>query len=182
MSNLKGFALVAGIATVVMAGCSPQAGHSEGSRADLYESVEQLADESELVVIATAAGDPSEFTAAQSLTGTWVQVDQQLTPKGLDSGDALAAGESLVVWQLGTESALGPLPLMKEGQRYLLFLTPTGLPELPADYFITGSSAGFWVATAGGFSRPVDEGDNLPETLTTADLEKAFLFQPLAGD
>ena len=105
------------------------------------------------------------------MTGTVVKVDQQLTPKGLDSVVTLAAGESLVVWQLGTESAPGPLPLMKEGQRYLLFLTPTGLPDLAADYFITGSSAGFWVATEGGFSRPVDEGDKLPETLTIADLE-----------
>jgi hypothetical protein len=153
-----------------LGGCASTS-HSEGSRAELYASIEQLTADSTVVVVATATSEVETSKEPQVLTGTHVVVEQPLTPNGLPSDSpTLEVSETVTVWQLGDATSAGPLPLMREGDRYLLFLVATGLDNLPG-YFITGSSAGYWRENGQGFARPVDEGDQLPQILTLGDLK-----------
>jgi len=144
-----------------LAGCATATSESSGSRAELYESIDQVAADSDLVVVVTSTSTTSSASEPQLMTATDVVVDQSFTPDAEPS-------DTVTVWQLGSGATPGPLPLMKDGGRYLLFLVETGLPA--GGYFITGSSAGFWVADGDSFTRAVDEGDPLPETVTVDDL------------
>jgi hypothetical protein len=155
-----------------LAGCVTTS-HGEGSRAELYGSVEELAADSTLVVLVTATSEVETAREPQLSTGTRVVVVESLSPTGLPSGiPDVQASDTVTVWQFGDAASPGPLPLMRDGERYLLFLVATGVDK-PAGYFITGSSAGYWVADGSEFRRPVDEGDTLPKTLRLDDLRSA---------
>lgn len=150
---------------VLLAGCASPSNHSEGSRAELYASFQQLASDSDLVAVVTAGGEAGVVDDPQPATGVEVKVDRVVQPSEGSVPD-------IVVWQLGTSKQPGPLPVMKPGERYLLFLIATGLNR--GGYFITGSAAGFWTANGDGFTRSVDEGDDLPQDVTVAELEAAL--------
>lgn len=149
----------------ILAGCTATGADSASSRAELYSSIAELDDDSDLVVVVTATDDASTVDEPQPATGVVVTVDRGIRPTG-------ELPPELTVWQLGTSEVAGPLPAMRAGTSYLLFLVGTGLER--GGYFITGSSAGFWVGDGDTFTRPVDEGDDLPDQLTVGELEAAL--------
>lgn len=160
--------LLSGAAILLIAftlgGCG-QTSHGEGSRSRLYSSLEELAADSPVVVV--AAGDERDVDARMSRTST------ASTVVDVVRGD-VEVGNQLIVWQMGTPEAPGPSPLLSARSRYLLFVTPTGLDgAAPNEYWVVGGTAGLWSDAGGSYVRVADEGDALPSTITLDEVVAA---------
>lgn len=182
-------ALVIATATVSLAGCTSSSlstvspVHAHMSRVKYYATSDALTADSARVVVGTVTttrvvhditGDP---TAA--LTISTVRVDQSVASNG-----AVAATSFVEVRQFGKSADDAPVPLLRSGQRYLLFLTASGLPgDLAKQFYVTGADAGIYLHSASAqktpplgsgstergqaFSQVVsDDGDDLPAVLT----------------
>jgi len=163
-----GTALVLGLALVVgLPGCSN--GGTEGSRAKLYYSVSELAQDSSVIVIGTARGHwvTADLANAPDLDFTLTNVTVEQVVK---SDIVLAANDLLIVRQV-PEGGSGSPPILTTGQRYLLYLSHSGLAgDQASQFYITGASAGIYVAAspdAPAFTRVVpDSGDTLPDSVS----------------
>ncbi|MDY0828310.1 hypothetical protein SK224_04130 [Microbacterium sp. BG28] len=159
------FAAVALLAAAIaLAGCTSVAcGESAGSRATLYDSIEALAADSSLVAVAVVT--ITERSAADCDTTVTARIDRRFEPAAL-GGTPTAERNDVVVRHTG------PSDTLVEGRSYLLFLTPTMLQGSAADdYFVTGVTAGIYRVEGDHFVHVPSEGDDLPATLTPADLQ-----------
>lgn len=170
------------------AGTPEGTAEGEGSRAELYTSLDDLAAGSSLIVVAKVASQevkadikdaPVQFTIST--------VDVLSTLKGEPNGS------SIIVRETGTPQNGERL---KEGGTYALFLTPSGLDgDLASHYYILGAEAGAYtlkdgqdaaqLSTLAADAAPADmpaldfermvatEGDTLPQTATLADIATA---------
>lgn len=152
--------LVAGL----LGGCALTTSTSTGSRARLYASVEELSQDSPLIVVGTSSDPVSE----PDRTGSTVTITEVI---GSTLTEAPAVGDTVRVWQVAD-------PRLSTDTPYLLFLTPTGLePTLFSsgadhEYYVVGVTAGLWLSTGStdSFERSGDEGDTLPATLNLDEL------------
>lgn len=160
------------IAALVLAAC---ASSSSGSRATLYESIDQLAADSSAIVVGTVHGQRTEGDVTiSSVEVTHSSFNPQLGANLTDES-AVAAGDVVEVRQDVASSHTGGdhAPLLSDGDQYMLFLTPTMLEgDAAAQYFITGAVAGLYVRDGADFRRVVtDSGDALPERIATSGSE-----------
>lgn len=163
--------------------CTPEpVSFMHGSRVELYNSVREIAADSSKVVVVDVLeqeviyerlGDlPSPIT----YTVSTVAVRKEFSPTGLGielpNAGPHVEGDRLLVRQMGTKESDGPATILRPDASYLLFLTPSLLPgELASQFYVTGGSAGIYVATDNFFEHgPFEEGDTLPGTLTADDL------------
>jgi hypothetical protein len=152
---------------------------SHGSRHYIYASLDELVGDAKVVVVGTVEGTSPVKVDEAAFTAVDVAVQEELFPEGLGekpidqstpsyANDRLST-DRIVVRQVGTPGA-GPASDLKVGQQYLLFLTPTGLPEDPdTTFYVTGGVAGMFVLNGDSFVRVSDE-DELPEQLSLAEL------------
>ena len=172
---------LSGCAVTIPIGTSQQG--TMGSRAVIYESLDQLVADSAIIVVGTVAeqttatadagGDSSQYTVSS------FRVEESFAPSGMasslaDSGvkpSSPSAGDVVVIRQFGTPGTITTAgPLLQSNERYLLFLNPTMLPGSAADeYFIVGSEAGIYQANDDQFARLVHGGDSIPEILNPAE-------------
>lgn len=161
-----------------LAGCggsSTSGGGSSSSRARIYDSLEAMVGDSDLVVAGTA-GEQRVVTdsagSAMTFTVTDLAVDTVVR-----SDDATASGSTVVVRQVTTAkgwTSSEPDAALEPGERYLLFLVHSALPgEAAAQFYPVGVVAGIYRAQGEAFTRLVpDSGDDLPLTLTAEQLRR----------
>jgi len=168
---LVGSMLAAGILTA----CMPTTTTIEGSRHELFDSLDSLTAASSLIAV-VKVGDAVVADGRVRDTVYSTSVQNTFQPKGLATALAVepsAPAEKVLVRQVGVQGDVAPYPFLKSGEVYLLFLTPTMLQgEASKQFYITGGSAGIYVEKDGTFSHgPFEEGDRLPETLSAEDLQ-----------
>lgn len=145
------------------------------SRVKLYGSLDELiADSSAIVAGTVLRGEP--VPGMDGYTRSTLRVDTVFSPPGLGSTagtgpSVVAAGDEVLVRNMGG-SALASTggPSLAEGSRYLLFLTPSGLPDAPDEFYIVGAGAGTYIADGSEFRRLSTDGDTIPAAVRGADL------------
>lgn len=179
------------LASLILGACGSNAATdgpgtgTETSRAKLYQSAEQMADDSDLIVVGSVddtrtvqdLDDATDFTLADVKVLTTIKGD--------------ADGDTVVVRQTGSPEQSGSDLLMSSGDTVMLFLVRSGLDgELADQYYITGDTAGLYAIDAVDDAAnttqkgdpPADDarfrrvdmqsGDSLPQTLTAEDVEE----------
>lgn len=149
-------------------------GGSAGSRAQLY-SLQEMTEAAQVVLTGTAGAQQvltESAGSAMTTTTTDLVVDEVLHTAAATT--SVAAGSTVVVRQTTTApgwTSSDPEATLEPGQRYLLFLSPSGQGESADDFYPVGAVAGIYQADAGAFTRAVpDSGDDLPTTLTPEQL------------
>lgn len=147
------------------------------SRVKLYDSLEEISADSDLVVVGTVGSqecvydidDVTAFVVAE------VQIAEVI------DGEA-EEGAMIEVRQTATLEE----SLLKDGETYLLYLVESGLDgDLADQYYVTGSTAGIYVSvdastcsaddSAGSYERvDLDSGDDLPETVNVEEVLEAL--------
>ena len=146
-------AAAAVLVVVALSGCATTTTEVFVDRATIYDSIEQLRDDSAEIVIAAAISQ-RDATINGSL-GTITQ----LTVVDAGASATIGANDTIAVSEYQT--------VLATGETYLLFLSPGGNAR---DFYVTGASAGVYQLTADGFEwKGVDE-DNLPQRITDTEL------------
>lgn len=144
-----------------------------GSRVKMYTSLEELIADSGAVVVGVVA---DQQPGDDGTTISTIDVEQSFAPAGLGSTSPsppvpVAEGTAVRVRTFSATTSSLPSTALEAGSRYLLFLTPTGLPSAADDeFFITGVVAGIYEAQGDRFVRASDDGDQLPPELHGSDL------------
>lgn len=153
---------------------------SDMSRVKVYQSVEQLADDSDAIII----GDVQSTAVTRDIDDVTDFTLASVLVKEVAKGD-LAPSDDITVRQTGADA-----PQLSEGDTVMLFLVHSGLDgELAGHYYITGATAGMYEAdplaevlqaddsendgiqSNTQFERvDKDSGDDLPMTLTMDDI------------
>lgn len=146
-------------------------------RAYFYESLDELAGDSDLIVTGLATSHEERREASDpSLDWTITTVKIASTIKS-EAGDL--TGTTIVVRQTGSKAhPIRDWPLLVQDETYLLALKKSDGPDaLPSEYFISGGSAGMYKASddlrdgASVFSAVArSSGDDLPKDVTPTDL------------
>ena len=168
----------------VLAGCAVQG--TAGSRHTLYDGLPALAADSQEVVRVRVDGqsevgvETAERSGQSAHTLSEAQVLETWRGDGIGRADAqqsrLDVGDRIAVRQMGTKSQEMEGELLELGDEYLLFLTPTMIPDAPLDeFYVTGGMAGIYrvALTTNGdaeFLRLFDEGDKLPSSIDPSEL------------
>lgn len=151
-----------------------------GSRAFIYESLDELVGSSDLIIEATIGGT-SRPGGGDDPTGVVADVVTQYLPEDLGTAPVDDAHPSdplstlttstVEVLQYGAGSP-GQPPRLEDGETYLLFLNRSMLRGDLADaFFVTGAVAGIYTAGPGGvFERVSTEDPGLPAEIDAADL------------
>lgn len=173
-----GLGIVAASAMLAMTGCSTPDPVAEGdySRVTFYDSVEELKADSDAVVVGRVVDQEVADDIEEGFHFTLSHVEVMEA----DAESGLAAGDTIVVRQVGGEDTPPMTDLLGREDTYLLFLTLTGLDgKLATQYYPTGVVAGIYVApgvssgksasaTFTQFER--DELDNLPSEISAQDV------------
>lgn len=178
---------------VLLTGCATQSSSFvAGSRAELYDSLEELVQDSSAIVVARVL-DQAVATDIDDMPFTLssVEIQHALNPTGLGPASpggndvvALSQGDNVIVRQIGDGASASEATFLDVGATYLLFLTTSGLPgELASHFYVVGVTAGIYEPVAGAqaqSSTEIDEmefrhvgemsPDRLPSNFTTADL------------
>lgn len=161
---------------LALAGCSSG---SEGSRSEIYGSLDALIADSRAVVEVEVEGRDSvegsdgvsPYTAATAVVVAVFQ-PAELGQTAADGSMTVDPGSTIVVRQMGHPGMQNDTPYLELDGRYLLFLTPTGLRNAsPNEFYVTGGVAGIYKAEGDGFIRLSRDEDDIPEMLTLNDLK-----------
>ena len=154
----------------------PAAGPSTtgmGSRVKMYSSLDELVSDSGAIVTGAVV---DQQPGPDGTTVFTIGVDQVFTPAALGATSptpiaAVPDGSTVRVRTFGRVASSLPSVPLEPGGRYLLFLSPTGLPSAEEDeFFITGVIAGVYEAEGDRYVRAADDGDTLPQELREEDL------------
>jgi len=167
------FAVVSTLITAALicalTGCSAS---SSGSRANLYESIDDLARDSTAIVVGTVTGQREDDDVIISMFEVSNAPSNPQLGANVESADSpVVAGDTVEVRQMDSGAASSPAaPLLTSDKEYLLFLTPSMLAGDPAtQFYVTGAEAGLYARDGDEFRRVMtDTGDTLPETITTS--------------
>lgn len=122
----------------VLAGCVASNEEVSMTRVRSYSSAEEMGKDSNLVAVVEIKGARVERDVDEVTDFTLLEA-QVVKIKGNSSGG------TVIIRQLGSDRQTPPVPLMKRGEKYLVFLTLSGLPgELGKQYYITGANAGLY--------------------------------------
>ncbi|WP_426320420.1 hypothetical protein [Microbacterium sp. E-13] len=164
----------------------------DGSRSELYDSVQGIAADSSLVAVVEVKSQEVLKPASDKDTAytlSTVSVISTFSPTGLAreipngvNPSGMTAGSQIIVRQMGTSEMDTPARILNAGEKYLLFLTPSMLEgKAGSQFYVTGGSAGVYAAPSDVTSRaddaafthgPFEEGDTLPDTLTAKELSE----------
>lgn len=150
-----------------LTGCSSSA---SGSRANLYESIDDLAGDSTAIVIGTVTSqrqDDDAIISTFEVSNAPTNPQLGANVEGADS--LLVAGDTVEVRQMDSGAASSAAaPLLESDQEYLLFLTPSMLAgDAATQFYVTGAEAGLYIRDGDEFRRVMtDTGDILPETIS----------------
>lgn len=176
-----------GLAGVVSA-CQSGGSGSSASRAEIYDSFEQLADDSYAAVVVEVASQREIQEGGFTDTVSTGRVRNSFGSQKSD--DELAPRSNIDIRQLGSlKDSEVPAPLLEVGRTYLLLLS--GSPEQAQEtqgYYITGMWAGMYELPPGrgysgdaaSFNRTRSEGDTLPQTVSFKDVS-AYLGEKNSG-
>jgi len=109
------------------------------SRVRSYQSISDLAEDSELIAVGTVT---NRWTAADiddtKFTLSRFEITEVL------KGDS-TVGETVTIRQYGDPGRWEPVLLLQQGKDYLVYLTASGLDgELASQFYITGGNAGLY--------------------------------------
>lgn len=127
-----------------LAGCAPVTapGDASVSRVQLYSSLQELTEDSDIVVVGSVT---SQEVVQDIDAGTDFTISTVLVTDVVHSVDSLASGSTAEVRQIGSGSQPAPTPLLSTDGTYLLYLTASGLDApLDAQFYITGANAGVY--------------------------------------
>lgn len=116
---------------------------SSMSRVRLYDSIEELAADSALIVVGTVESQlvTADIDPITDFTLSTLQV------MAVVSGDRSFEGQAVTVRQVGFKEESASPEILDKGEIYLLYLTPSGLDgELAEQYYVTGANAGIYVS------------------------------------
>lgn len=139
-----------------------------GSRAKEYTTLKALAQESPIVVRATAVDavpDPTDDT-----------LHVITTVKVTDSFRGAAVGATLRVAQIGGADTVVDdeiPPLLQVGREYFLFLVPTGMPSKAGQYYVTGQAGEFQLNQGNKAERLDKISVDLPQEITAESVQQA---------
>lgn len=156
-------------------GGSGTSGGGSASSRHYYDSLDEMAEYSEVIVAGTAS-EQQVVTESAGSALTFMLSDLAVDDV-VRADDATIPGATVRVRQLttakGWASAEDEAPL-RPGQRYLLFLVHSALPgDAAADFYPVGVVAGIYLEDGEAFTRLVpDSGDHLPLTLTAEQLRR----------
>jgi len=149
-------------------GCSSVATDesSAGSRATLYDSIDELAADSTAIISGVVT---DQFTEGDT-TVSVIPVDNAPFSPQLAANIGMPPSDIQVGDTVRVRQDPSSRPLLEIGKEYFLWLTPTMLPGAPASqFFITGSNAGIYISDGETAQRAApDSGDDLPPTITIA--------------
>ena len=185
-------AIVLSVAGGLVACSTPGTVQMDGSRSELYDSVQGIAADSSLVAVVEVRSQEVLKPASDKdipYTLSTVSLISTFSPTGLArelpngvNATQMTAGSEIIVRQMGTSEMDTPAPILKAGEEYLLFLTPSMLEgEAGSQFYVTGGSAGVYDAPSDVASRaddaafthgPFEEGDTLPDTLTVKEISQ----------
>lgn len=174
--GLVGWGVTVGIA-VSLSACAMSG--SEGSRHTLYESVDDLSAASSAIVVGTVGEQELVETDMPNTVSTFT-VEKALAQDSLGTEleggrSPFTSGQVIEIRQLGSSGTSSPpAPLLQKDGTYLLFITPTMLPDETEarQFYITGGNAGLYKEDGKVFVRVVtDSGDSLPAQLSFSDFE-----------
>lgn len=163
-----------------LSGCGP----NESSRAKMYDSEQQLAQDSTVIVVGNVDG---QATLEQGDDGhTKFTVSSVIVAEKIKGGDDADAGRIIQVRQTGAEGESQHDPILQDDVTYLLYLSPSGLSgDAAAQYYVTGATAGMYMADTNHLipdRRTIDtlvfkrvdaqSGDSLPEHIQTSQISK----------
>jgi hypothetical protein len=146
---------------------------SIGSRVRMYSSLDELIADSGAVLVGTVA---DQRPGPDGTTVSTVNVERVFNPAALGSTSPVAPvtvpeGATVRVRTFGGVASSLPSAPLEQGGRYLLFLSPTGLPSADEDeFFITGVVAGIYESEGDRYVRAANDGDTLPGELRETDL------------
>jgi len=177
---IRGSALIFALAaTVLTSACSSatsdEGGRSfiDGTRAVIYQSLDELVADTEIVVTATVTDAIETTSGGLPATKFSLTVLDMVETADLSNPTGIApdVDHQISVVQYGNDEVTGLSESLKTGETYLLFLVATQLAA-PDDfeYFVTGISAGIYVETGDGFASLAEDGDRIPKTLTVEEL------------
>lgn len=149
------------------AGCSNSASpdtSSAGSRATLYNSIDELAADSTAIISGVVT---DQFTEGDT-TVSVIAVDSAPSSPQLAANIGMPSSDIQVGDTVHVRQDPSSRPLLEIGKEYFLWLTPTMLPGAAASqFFITGSNAGMYIGEGETAQRAApDSGDDLPATIT----------------
>ena len=116
-------------------------GNSSMSRVQLYDDIDSLVSDSDVVVVGRVAEQEvvADIDPITDFTLSRVLVDEVV------SGDAVEVGDAVVVRQLGSAEQAAPVEILAAGKTYLLYLTESGLDgSLASQFYVTGANAGIY--------------------------------------
>lgn len=143
-------ALIAG-AAMTATGCSANAPEDTKdetkqvsvTRTKTYSSLDELNADSTLIVTGTPTSQEIVQDIDPDMDFTLSTFEVQSTQKGEASG-------VITVRQTGSTRQTPPTGILGVGQRYLLYLTPSGLSgEQASQFYVTGMNAGIYKASEG---------------------------------
>lgn len=144
------------------------------SRVTLYGSLDELVADSGAVVAGTVV---EQGPGPDGTTVSTIDVARVFAPSTLGSTSPepvvqVPESGTVRVRTFGGAVSSVPTTSLVPGATYLLFLTPTGLPNAEDDeFFITGVVAGLYEAQGDRYVQVAHDGDVLPEDLTAEDLD-----------
>lgn len=150
---------------ILMSGCGQQVSvgekavqHIDISRVKTYTSVAAVVRDSSLIASVAVVSQESKTLGGIPFTVSTVSVNRVLR--------GTAPGASLRVDQVGANSAVAG-PLMTDGGRYLVFLTPA--PD--GNYYVVGVAAGLYQDSGTSYVRMDIESPALPVSLSHSEME-----------
>lgn len=175
--RLAGLATAVASVAIAAAGCSTPdpVPESEYSRVAFYDSLEALRADSDAVVVGRVVDQEVADDLEPGFHFTLTQVEVM----DADATSGLAAGDTIVVRQVGGADTPPPANLLGPEDTYLLFLTLSGLDgRLATQFYPTGVVAGIYVApgidgdmvkslTFTQFER--DDAEDLPTEITARE-------------
>lgn len=165
---------------LLLSGCGP----NESSRAKMYDSEQQLAKDSTVIVVGNVDG---QTTLEQGDDGhTKFTVSSVIVAEKIKGGGDADIGKTIQVRQTGVEDGSQHDPILQDDVTYLLYLSPSGLSgDAAAQYYVTGATAGMYMADTNHLipdRRAIDtlvfkrvdaqSGDKLPEHIQTSQISK----------
>lgn len=150
-------------------------GGGSASRVKMYASLDELIADSGAVVVGTVR---AQDQGPDGTTVSSIVVERSFSPAGLGSTSLeppVTVADGATVRVRTFQSAVTSLPSapLTQGSSYLLFLSPTGLPDAGDDeFFVTGVVAGIYSADGDRYLRASQDGDRLPPELTPEDLAR----------
>lgn len=172
-----GTVTVAALAASMLAACGSTG--ADGSRAYIYQSLEELVGDSAVVVVGTVRERSEVRIADISQTRLTFDVEEQFFPAGLGKRPTVEGLSThathkvpleIQVRQPGAIDA-GPAPTLDAKTRYLLFLVPAVIDGQFVGYYVTGGVAGMYVSDGDQFRRVSKDEDKIPATLKTSALK-----------